>query len=282
MQPQTWHSDGNYTEFPKITFTGWLRVARRGLPVLVLLCVGLLTLYTLRLIERPFFGQGRPWTPSITRFVCRNALRLMGIRFETEGQAMQDRGAVVANHSSWMDILTLNAADRLYFVSKSEVAGWPGIGTLAKATGTVFIARDRKEAKAQQELFESRLKAGHKLLFFPEGTSTDSLRVLDFRSTLFAAFMTDELKPFLKVQPVSVNYIAPKGADPRFFGWWGDMDFGAHMIQMLAARNQGHIKVVYHAPVTVAEFANRKLLAKATQDKVRAGHLISAHSQENL
>ena len=63
-------------------------------------------------------------------------------------------GAIVANHSSWLDIFALNAAQRVYFVAKSEVAGWPGIGWLARATGTVFIARKGTEAKKQQEIFE--------------------------------------------------------------------------------------------------------------------------------
>jgi lyso-ornithine lipid O-acyltransferase len=97
---------------------------------------------------------------------------------------MQHKGALVANHASWLDIFTLNACDRIYFVSKSEVAGWPGIGWLARATGTVFINRQGREAQMQKLLFEARLRAGHRLLFFPEGTSTDGQRVLDFKSTL--------------------------------------------------------------------------------------------------
>ncbi|WP_367998774.1 lysophospholipid acyltransferase family protein, partial [Photobacterium sanguinicancri] len=54
---------------------------------------------------------------------------------------MKQHGAVVANHSSWLDIFALNARKRIYFVSKAEVAKWPGIGWLARATGTVFINR---------------------------------------------------------------------------------------------------------------------------------------------
>ncbi len=58
-------------------------------------------------------------------------------------------GALVANHSSWLDIFVLNAAEPVYFVSKAEVAGWPGIGWLARATGTLFIRRDPREAAVQ-------------------------------------------------------------------------------------------------------------------------------------
>ena len=96
---------------------------------------------------------------------------------------------VVANHASWLDIFALNAPQRIYFVSKDEVRDWPGIGWLARATGTVFIARKSREAGVQARLFETRMAAGHRLLFFPEGTSTDGRRVLPFKTTLFAAFL---------------------------------------------------------------------------------------------
>ena len=74
--------------------------------------------------------------PYITQVVCRGAFVVMGIRRTVKGEPMRHRGAVVANHTSWLDIFTLNAAQRIYFVSKSEVEGWPGIGWLARATGT--------------------------------------------------------------------------------------------------------------------------------------------------
>lgn len=250
---------------------GWLRVLLRGGALIVLILVCLVLLLLLRLVEIPIWGQGRPITPFIVQFVCRNAFRILGMGFATHGRPMKGAGAVVANHSSWLDIFTLNAAKRIYFVSKAEVAGWPGIGILARATGTVFIERDRKQARAQTELFADRLAAGHKLLFFPEGTSTDGLRVLPFKSTLFGAFFADPLRETLKVQPVSVIYHAPAGEPARFYGWWGDMEFGPHVLKTLAVARPGRVEVVYHKPLRVAEFANRKALAATAEAFVRAG-----------
>ena len=250
---------------------GWLRVLVRGAALIGLISVCLLLLLLLRLVEIPIWGLGRPITPFIVQFVCRNAFRILGMGFSTHGQPMKGPGAVVANHSSWLDIFTLNAAKRVYFVSKAEVAGWPGIGILARATGTVFIERDRRQARAQTELFAERLAAGHKLLFFPEGTSTDGLRVLPFKSTLFGAFFADPLRETLKIQPVSVIYHGPAGEPARFYGWWGDMDFGTHLLKTLAAPRQGRVEVVYHKPLAVAEFANRKALAATAEALVRAG-----------
>lgn len=243
----------------------------RAVPLVILVFGGLLILLAIRLIERPICGLRRPVTPFITQFVCRAAFIILGIRYTTQGAPMHGAGAVVANHASWLDIFALNARKRIYFVSKSEVADWPGIGWLARATGTVFIQRDRSEVRNQIMLFRDRLAAGHKLLFFPEGTSTDGLQVLPFKPALFAAFFDPLLRDTLQMQAVTVNYVAPTGTDPRFYGWWGDMEFGPHLLSTLAAKRQGRVHVIYHPAVKVADFANRKALAKAMEDQVRGG-----------
>ena len=184
---------------------------------------------------------------------------------------MDHAGTIVANHSSWLDIFALNAAGPLYFVSKAEVAAWPGIGWLARATGTVFVRRERREARAQTGVFERRLAAGHRLLFFPEGTSSDGQQVLPFKPTLFAALFAGELSD-LWVQPVSVVYRPPNGADIRTYAWWGDMDFGPHLLAMLARRQHGQVVVIWHEPLEVGQFSGRKAIALAAETTVRSGH----------
>lgn len=266
----TWTSD-DLPDTHKITGMGWIRAVLRGVPLAILVFGGLVILLLVRLIERPFCGLGRPVTPYITQFVCRMAFRILGISYLVQGQPMIGPGAVVANHSSWLDIFALNARKRIYFVSKAEVAGWPGIGWLARATGTLFIARNRRDANAHVQMFQQRLGAGHKLLFFPEGTSTDGLRVLAFKPTLFAAFLAPGLRETLSIQPVTVVYRAPQGVDARMYGWWGDMDFGPHLLATLAAGKQGSVTLIYHQPVQVADFTDRKVLARYLETQVRVG-----------
>ena len=265
---ETWRSGEAPHEGP-IPPAGWLRVVLKGVPMAVVTFGCLALLLLLRLVERPFFGARRPVTPHITRFVCRTNLAILGLKLRVEGKPLAGGGAQVANHSSWLDIFVLNAPQTVYFVSKAEVAGWPGIGWLARATGTVFIRRSRAEAREQVALFEERLAQGHKLLFFPEGTSTDGLRVLPFKSTLFAAFFSDALRDTALIQPVSLRYIAPDGEDARLYGWWGDMDFGPHLIRTLAARRQGEVRVTFHSPLKVAEARDRKDLALRLEEAVR-------------
>ena len=251
---------------------GWVLMLLRGMTLATVVLVGLVILLAIRLIERPLYGQGRPVTPHITQSVCKIAFWIMGLRRAVIGTPMRHRGAVVANHTSWLDIFSLNAAQRIYFVSKSEVASWPGIGWLAKATGTLFIERNPKHARKQTEVFQQRLLDNHRLLFFPEATSTDGLQVLPFKTTLFQSFFAPELRDVIWVQPVTVLYNAPDGTDPRFYGWWGDMSFGGHLLRTLASLRQGQVTTIYHTPLAVADFENRKALAQACEAQVRAAH----------
>lgn len=275
-----WRADA--LVLPPVGGFGWLRVGLRGAAMGLVIYSGLLLLLLLRLIERPLFGQARPWTPSITQAVCKLVFPILGLALTMRGTPMTLKGAVVSNHASWLDIFALNAAQRGYFVAKSEVERWAAIGWLARATGTVFVARKGTEAKRQQALFESRLRAGHKLMFFPEGTSTDAIRVLPFKSTLFAAFFTHGLDHILHIQPVSVIYHAPSGQDARFYGWWGEMDFAPHLLQVLAARKQGRVEVIFHPPVAVDAFASRKDLAAHCEAVIRASHpLALRHARDN-
>jgi len=266
----TWRSGAPPPDVPRGA-GHWPRVALRGSLLLLVLVAGVLVTLPLRLIERPVYGAHRPWTPTITKWVSRSVFVILGMSHRIEGQPLTGPGAVVCNHVSWLDIFALNARKRVYFVSKSEVAGWPGIGALARLTGTVFIKRDRREARAQTAIFAERLGLGHRLLFFPEGSSTDGMRVLVFKSTLFEAFFTlDKAQP-MQVQPVTLVYEAPADQDPRFYGWWGDMGFGGHLVQVLGAPRQGGVTVIYHAPLRVAEFPGRKALATAAEAAVRSG-----------
>ena len=220
-------------------------------------------------------------TPYITVLVSKISLWLLSIPVKRFGAPLLQPGALVANHTSWLDIFALNSGQSLYFVSKSEVSKWPVIGLLAKATGTLFIRRKSKEAVAQKKLFGQRIKMGHRLLFFPEGTSTDGMRVLPFKSALFQAFFDSGSNSPCYIQPVTVTYFAPKNEDPRFYGWWGDMSFAVHLLKTIASRRQGSIEVRYHEPLLVSNFAKRKELAAAAEKIVRSAHIFADSNLKN-
>ncbi|MFV0411516.1 MAG: lysophospholipid acyltransferase family protein [Paracoccus sp. (in: a-proteobacteria)] len=242
---------------------------RRGIPVLLILLLGVIVLVLLRLIERLITGPRRPLSGPLVQGVCRGVLWSIGLRWKRFGDPMRGPGAVVANHSSWLDILTMNAAMPVFFVAKSEVSTWPGINILTRVTDTHFVTRDPRFATEQTAEFAARTSAGHRLLFFPEGTSSDGRRVLPFKPTLFQGFLAQDLPEDLAIQPLSAIYHAPEGQDPRFYGWWGDMDLAPHILAVLSVPRQGLVEIVLHPPIPVAG-KNRKSLACACEAAIRS------------
>ncbi len=207
--------------------------------------------------------MARKLPPAYHRLVC----RILGIRVAARGTLARARPLlVVGNHTSYLDIEVLGALIAGSFVAKSEVAGWPLFGWLAKLQRSVFIERRPAKAREHKDEIEKRLLEGDVLILFPEGTSDDGNRLLPFRSALFSvAERRIEGEP-LQVQPVSLAYTRldgmPMGRSFRpFFAWYGEMDLAPHLWRMLG---MGVVtaEVIFHEPVTIDRFADRKALAE--------------------
>jgi 1-acyl-sn-glycerol-3-phosphate acyltransferase len=253
------------------TLTFGLRAALIGVVTLLLfglflLCRGIDLL--LKALWRRHLPALAPWVVHLWGMI---ALPLAGLGYGRTGRPMNHPGALVANHASWLDIVAMMKASRVFFVSKAEVATWPGIGLIGRAIGTIFIERRPAEARRQRDILFARLIRGDRMAIFPEGTSTDGRRVLPFKSTLFEVFLAPELRETVWVQPVSIIYTAPPGLPASFFGWWGDMDFLESARLVLARGRGGRVDLVFHEPLRVADFADRKALARAAEAAVRAG-----------
>lgn len=202
---------------------------------------------------------------------ARLGLRLCGLRLRVEGARMPHGGALVANHTGWIDIFSLLGPGRVIFVAKAEVRRWPVIGFVAAVCGTMFIERRPTAAKRQLEEMRARVAGGQLLCFFPEGTSTDGLRVLPFKSSLFGVFEAEELREQVWVQPVSVVYAPPPGLPANLYGWWGTMPFGRHVLDVVTWSRGATVTVIFHPPLRVRDVADRKGLAKLCGDRVAGG-----------
>jgi len=234
------------------------------LPIIILIiCSGSIIFSGIRTLEFPLIGQNRVISGYVTRIVCGLCLNVLGIRVEIIGIPMKHKGPIVSNHVSWLDIFVLNSVEKVYFVAKSEVARWPLIGWLARMTGALFIKRKKSDSLNQIKEFEERLLKGQRLLFFPEGTSTDGLQILHFKPTLFEALFRDKLKNLLWVQPVTLNYLVPSSLDGRFYAWWGDMSFATHFLLVLSTKKGGKVSVTIHDPIKISLYNGRKELAYA-------------------
>lgn len=213
----------------------------------------------------------RAVAPGMVRVWARGALRLLGLRTEVRGTPMRMPGALVANHSSWLDIVALQSAARVNFVSKAEVAAWPVIGFIGRAIGTVFIERRATEARRQAETLGARLARGDRLCLFPEGTSSDGQRVLPFKSSLFGVFLEPEIGEGARTQPVTLRYHPRPDLPATLYGWWGEMEFGGHLVSLLARSTGGRVEITFHPALDPAALGNRKALSSAAETAVRSG-----------
>lgn len=162
----------------------------------------------------------------------RVATRIVGLRIEATGPAPRGSFFLVANHLSYLDVIVLGATVRATFVAKAEVAAWPLIGRLCRALGTVFLDRTRKRDLLRVlPILDQRLRAGHGVVIFPEGTTGDGSRVLPFRSPLFAA----ATRAGLPAHVATLTYETPAGAahPSEAICWWGDMAFVPHLLAFL-------------------------------------------------
>jgi 1-acyl-sn-glycerol-3-phosphate acyltransferase len=213
------------------------------------------------------------------KFLC----RLFGIKVHVIGTPIQDEGVLmVANHTSYFDILVFSAAARVSFVAKAEVQTWPFFSTLARLQETVFVERTRRAQTGQaRDQIRERLLAGDALVLFPEGTSNDGNKVLPFKSALMGAVEAtvgedgEGRARHVRVQPISTGYVClhgmPMGRENRpFFAWYGDMELVPHLWE---AAKTGPIDVVieFHPPMSVDTVGGRKQLAAAAETIIRRG-----------
>ncbi|MGL4438855.1 MAG: lysophospholipid acyltransferase family protein, partial [Bosea sp. (in: a-proteobacteria)] len=115
--------------------------------------------------------------------------RSFGIQTIVHGAPVREGGVLfVSNHVSYLDIPVLGAQITAAFVAKSEVAKWGFFGWIADIGRTVYVDREQRgRASEQRDQIVERLAAGADVILFPEGTNSDGVAVLPFKSALFAA-----------------------------------------------------------------------------------------------
>jgi len=224
--------------------------------------------------------NGKYWL-KFARGYWRWMIRMTGMRIRIHGEVPETGPTlVVSNHSSYFDIFVLGSLLLGSFVSKSDVAGWPGVGFITRLGRTVFIDRNRHGSDKERNVVRDRLEEGGILVLFPEGTSNDGNHVLPFKSTLFAVAETsvtgaDGIARPVVVQPVTVAYSGLDGLPMQrafrpFYAWYGDMTLVDHMFNALGLGNLT-VDVIFHAPTSIENFTNRKTLSSHCQNVIQKG-----------
>lgn len=206
-------------------------------------------------------------------------LRALGMRVSIHGSMSDKRPLLLAsNHVSWTDVMVLGAFNDLAFIAKSEMAGWPVLGSLARLQRTIFIERERRRKSGEQASeIASRLAAGDAMVLFAEGTTADGNLLLPFKSTLFGAAsiaIAEGGADRVFIQPVAIAYTRlhglPMGRQHRTVAAWiGSMDLVPHIGRLLS---EGAVDVEVHfgEPLEFHAGTSRKEVARRAEDQVHA------------
>jgi 1-acyl-sn-glycerol-3-phosphate acyltransferase len=159
-------------------------------------------------------GYARLPPPRQDRVLERWARQLLAIlrvevRCHNAPAAFPERCLVVANHTSWLDIFAVYAAAPGLFVAKSDIRGWPVVGTLVARVGTLFIERgSRRHARRTNERVVAALERGRLVAVCPEGTTTDGRSLKHFH----AALLQPAIDARALVLPVALRFLDGDGA----------------------------------------------------------------------
>jgi 1-acyl-sn-glycerol-3-phosphate acyltransferase len=210
------------------------------------------------------------WPP---RFL-RHAGLIAGVRPRIEGAPLQPHTFVIANHTSWLDILVLGGWTGTAFVAKSELEDTPLLGWIADQNRTLYIDRAaRRDSHGQVQRIVEALEHHQPLAVFPEGTTGDGRHLLPFRSTLLEAAAPPP--PGVTVRPVAVDY----GDHADVVGWHSGERGMDNFRRVLG--NRGTMRVTVRLRDPLPPDQDRKALARHARHSIAAA-LSSLHAPTSL
>jgi 1-acyl-sn-glycerol-3-phosphate acyltransferase len=203
-----------------------LRATLRLAGAVGMLLIGLLTVTLVYPLcgNRQRLGLKQRWSKAL--------LRTLGISMKASGVIPQ-RGLLVSNHISFIDIFAINAVMPASFVSKDEVRRWPLIGWLAMKTDTIFMERgSRSAAQKTRENLAGHLRNGTRVALFPEGTTSRGEGVLPFHGAL----LQSAIDAGIEVIPVTVRYLDAGGQRSEAAAYVDDMSLVGCMQTIASSR----------------------------------------------
>jgi 1-acyl-sn-glycerol-3-phosphate acyltransferase len=257
----------------------------RALSVVVAFAVLTLVLLPFQLFGLAFGLRMQRTIPHLYhRILC----TLIGVRIREVGQrSTATPSLILSNHVSWLDICVVTALGPVVFVAKREVAGWPVFGWLARLQRTIFINRQaRHQTGAATREIAGRLLGGDAVVLFAEGTSSNGVRVLPFRSSLVGAVhhaLGDGAHhTHVTVQPMSLAYTGLDGlpmgrALCDRVAWYGDVELIPHLFQVLAS-GAVDVTVSWGEAVAYGIAADRKAIARTSETSVRRMTTAALHA----
>ncbi|MEX0341131.1 MAG: lysophospholipid acyltransferase family protein [Erythrobacter sp.] len=233
---------------------GWLRFLARtlGIVLLLMVCVPLHYLYRV-------FAYGSPFPMLFLRYTA----WIVGARVRVVGTPLRRDVFFIANHVSWIDILSMAGASGTAFVAKHELSQVPVIGWLCGLNRTVFVKRENRMGVAEQiNALKEALADNWSVTVFPEGTVTDGHSLLPFKSSMISVL--EPPPPGVMVQPVVLDY----GENSEEIGWIGEESGLHNAMRVMARRGSFPLTLYYLEPFSPVEHRGRKAIAAKARAEI--------------
>jgi len=248
-----------------LSWIEWARFCLRvtGMILLLILFLPLHFLYRT-------FKYGSPFPMLFLRY----AGRICGVRVRKIGTPLRRDVFFIANHVSWIDILSMAGASGTAFVAKAELDEVPVIGWLCRLNRTVYVKRENRLGVARQiNALREALADNWAVTVFPEGTTTDGQSLLPFKTSMLSVLEPPPAEVF--VQPVLLDYGLKVGQE---LGWVGEESGINNAKRVLSRRGTFELRMHFLEPFSPEEFRGRKAIGARARAAIEAAQL-SAHGK---
>ena len=226
-----------------------------------------ITVAALLLTMLPILAIPMPGHRHVKRLFCRLVLLCLGVRITLSGGPIRNLRSmlVVSNHVSWVDIFAIGAVMPGTFVARADLIDWPAVGLAARMANVIPIERGSlRELPGVVDAVVRRLRAGHTVVAFPEGTTYCGRDHGAFHPAMFQAAI-EAGKP---VQPLRLTYRHPDGSPSTVTAFLGEDSMWASVKRIVRTR-----RTMVHIDVHPLELPTvmRGELATRTQAVVHRG-----------
>jgi len=199
---------------------------------------------------------------------------VMGIKIKISGldKIRNKKGLfLVTGHLSYLDGIIASRILPVIFVARGDLRAWPFFGLFTLLSQTIFVNRNTPAGLQKEiERISYMLTNGINIMFFPQGTTTNSPQNILFKSSFFQAPLVSNstIVPFaIRYKKINGKAIDETNRDLVF--WYGDMDFIPHLAHFLGQRNI-EVELDILEPIKNSEGSDRKSLSMLSQEAIKA------------
>lgn len=249
----------------------------RVLLAAALISAYLLTAFFWKIVIRDPKKQRKAFAKNVS-FYTRVMLKCLNAKLKViNPPPKKDHYLFISNHLGFLDILFLSSIRPSLFITSNEMKETLLLGTLCEMGGCLFIERrSRSNIPKEIENIREKLKQGFNMVLYPEGTSTDGVRVHPFKKSL----LTAAAGTGVPIMPLVLNFthvngeeMSAKWRDHVF--WYGDQSFAGAMWRLLSTK-EIKATIEFLHPIHVHNEDERRHVAEHAH-KVISDKYISIH-----